>query len=86
MFKADEVVFVPVGMGDDNTAPIGEFSRAKAINALHRVAYHEDNTALAVVDVDLSIGPGFLRNALTYPFPQASAYFPIMWSEYNPET
>lgn len=59
---ADEVVFVEV----DN---VSEFSRAKAVNALHREAYHGDSSAFALIDVDLSIESKFLRNALTYPFP-----------------
>ena len=59
---ADEVVFVPV-------EGLAEFSRAKAINVLHHEAYHHDSSVLAVLDVDLSIRSTFLRNALTYPFP-----------------
>jgi hypothetical protein len=78
---ADEIVFVPVIDSARN-----EFSRAKAINALHKAARHTDDSALAVIDVDLSIGTKFLRNALTYPFPQSSAYFPIMFSSYNPQS
>ncbi|KAL3909827.1 MAG: hypothetical protein SGILL_007930, partial [Bacillariaceae sp.] len=78
----DSVVFVPVGM-DDN---LQEFSRAKAINALHRVTHHDDRSVFAGIDVDLAVGPKFLRNAMTFPFPQTAAYFPIMWSQYNPET
>ncbi|VEU44988.1 unnamed protein product [Pseudo-nitzschia multistriata] len=76
---ADDVVFVPV-------KGVSQFSRAKAVNALHRKAYHEDNSALAVIDVDLSIESKFLRNALTYTFPGASAYFPIMFSAYDPKS
>mmetsp|Transcript_15235 Transcript_15235/g.35111 ORF Transcript_15235/g.35111 Transcript_15235/m.35111 type:complete len:813 (+) Transcript_15235:81-2519(+) len=76
---ADEVVFVPV-------EGVSQFSRAKAVNALHREAYHEDTSALAVIDVDLAIESKFLRNALTYPFPKASAYFPIMFSAYDPKS
>jgi hypothetical protein len=75
--QESEIVFVSV----NGT----EFNRAKAINALHQEAYQNDETALAVMDVDLSIEAPFLRNALTFPFPKASAYFPIMWSAYNPE-
>jgi hypothetical protein len=78
----DGVVFVPVGM-DEN---LPEFSRAKAINVLHQITHHNDRTVLAAIDVDLQVGPKFLRNALTFPFPQSAAYFPIMWSQYSPET
>jgi len=76
---ADEVVFVPV-------EGISQFSRAKAVNALHRKTFHEDNSALAVIDVDLAIESKFFRNALTYTFPNASAYFPIMFSAYDPKS
>jgi hypothetical protein len=77
----EQVVFVPVSTNNNH-----EFNRAKAINALHQVAHHDDSSALAVIDVDLSVGPKFLRNALTFPFPQKAAYFPIMWSEFNPDS
>jgi len=76
---ANEVVFVEV-------EDVSEFSRAKAVNALHREAYHSDSSVLALIDVDLSIQSKFLRNALTYPFPNASAYFPIMFSAYDPDS
>jgi hypothetical protein len=74
----DSVEFVAV----DQTS----FSRAKAVNALHAVACHDDDCALACTDVDMDISSKFLRNALVFAFPGASAYFPIMWSEFNPET
>jgi len=62
------------------------FSRAKAVNALHAAACHSDDCVLACTDVDMRITSHFLRNALMLAFPGASAYFPIMWSEFNPET
>jgi hypothetical protein len=62
------------------------FSRAKAVNALHSAACHSQDCVLACTDVDMHITSHFLRNALTFAFPGASAYFPIMWSEFNPET
>lgn len=74
----DSVAFVTVG----ETA----FNRAKAINALHAAACHNQDCVLACTDVDMQITSNFLRNALMFAFPGASAYFPIMWSEFNPET
>ena len=62
------------------------FNRAKAVNALHAAACHNDNCVLACTDVDMDISSRFLRNALIFPFPGAAAYFPIMWSQFNPET
>eukprot|EP00535_Pseudo-nitzschia_heimii_P009643 CAMPEP_0197191986 /NCGR_PEP_ID=MMETSP1423-20130617/24345_1 /TAXON_ID=476441 /ORGANISM="Pseudo-nitzschia heimii, Strain UNC1101" /LENGTH=732 /DNA_ID=CAMNT_0042644787 /DNA_START=264 /DNA_END=2462 /DNA_ORIENTATION=- len=76
---ADDVKFVEV-------TETTEFNRAKAVNALHDEADHSDNTAMAMIDVDLSIESKFLRNALTYPFPNASAYFPIMFSQFDPDS
>ncbi|KAG7345419.1 chondroitin N-acetylgalactosaminyltransferase [Nitzschia inconspicua] len=76
----DEVVFVPVNSTNN------QFSRSKAINALHQSAHHDDRSVLAVLDVDMSVGSKFLRNALTFPFPQAAAFFPVVWSEFNPES
>jgi len=66
--------------------PETAFSRAKAVNALHAAACHSADCVLACTDVDMKISSHFLRNALMFAFPGASAYFPIMWSEYNPET
>jgi hypothetical protein len=74
----DSVLFV--------TVKASEFNRAKAANTLHREACHRDDCAVAVMDVDMHIASGFLRNAIMFAFAGASAYFPIMWSEYNPET
>ncbi len=62
------------------------FSRAKAVNVLHSVACHNDDCVLACTDVDMNINSRFLRNALLFPFPGAAAYFPIMWSEFSPDT
>ncbi len=62
---ADQVVFVEVKDSPD-------FSRAKAVNALHRETYHSDGSVLAGIDVDLSIKSKFLQNALTYPFPRGT--------------
>jgi hypothetical protein len=62
---ADDVVFVEV-------KDASEFSRAKAVNTLHQETYHGDNSVLALIDVDLSIQSIFLRNALTYPFPNGT--------------
>ncbi|KAG7370084.1 hypothetical protein IV203_027830 [Nitzschia inconspicua] len=45
----EDVVFVPVQSTNN------EFSRAKAINALHQIAHHDDNSALAVIDVDFML-------------------------------
>lgn len=59
---ADKVIFVEVPDSPD-------FSRAKAVNALHRETNHNDGSALALIDVDLSITSKFLQNALAYPFP-----------------
>ena len=65
---ADKVVFVEV-----KDSP--EFSRAKAVNALHRETYHGNGSAMALIDVDLSITSKFLKNALTYPFPDGTFSF-----------
>ena len=73
---ADKVVFVEV-----KDSP--EFSRAKAVNALHRETYHSDASVLACIDVDLSIKSKFLQNALTYPFPNGAllsrSFFCCSW-------
>jgi Sec-independent protein translocase protein TatA len=63
-----------------------QFSRTSAINALQnkRDACHSKNCVIAIVDVDLQVGPGFIVNALSYVAPQ-KVYFPVVWSEFNPE-
>lgn len=62
------------------------FSRAKAINTLHASACQTKDCVFACTDVDMNIVSDFFRNALLFPFPGTAAYFPIMWSEFNPET
>ena len=64
---ADKVVFVEVPDSPD-------FSRAKAVNALHRETYHGDGSALALIDVDLAVTSKFLQNALAYPFPGGTLF------------
>jgi hypothetical protein len=62
------------------------FSRAQALNALHQHACHDEDCVVAAIDVDMDVNPTFMRNALSFAQPGASAYFPIVWSEFNPET
>ena len=72
-----------------------EFSRAQALNALHAragistAAANAATTApalLVVMDVDMRLTKAFLRNAMWFVAPGVSAYFPIVFSEYNPES
>jgi hypothetical protein len=60
------------------------FNRAAAINSLHRRACHSEDCVLSIADIDLQVGPRFIRNALLYVAPK-TVYFPIVWSEFNPE-
>jgi hypothetical protein len=62
------------------------FSRAQAINMLNQHACHDEDCVVAAIDVDMDVNPTFMRNALSFTHPGASAYFPIVWSEFNPET
>jgi hypothetical protein len=66
------------------SATYSKFNRATAINSLHRRACHSKDCVLGIVDVDIQVGPGFIANALSYVAPQ-KVYFPIVWSEFNPE-
>ena len=74
---ADFVVFVPMNQT--------QFHRAAAINALHSSACVLKDCVLAIVDVDLTVGHGFLRNALSIVGPK-TIYFPIVWSEFRPSS
>jgi hypothetical protein len=60
-----------------------KFHRAYAINILHNVTRQEDTSVLAVVDVDMDVGPRFLRNALA-GVAVGRLYFPIVFSQYRP--
>ena len=62
------------------------FQRAQSINALHKKACHEEDCVVVVVDVDMDVSHLFLINALSFVESGKSAYFPVVWSEYNPET
>ena len=75
--RVDSVVFVTV-----NETP---FARAAAINALHVFACQTLDCVLTIVDVDMEVGAGYLRNVLAYVEPR-TVYFPIVWSEYRPSS
>jgi hypothetical protein len=78
----DHVVFA--NMKKKGTAPA--FQRASAINVLHNLTRHSKDSVLAIVDVDMHIGPQFLVQALTR-VRHSTIYFPIVWSEqFRPAT
>ena len=73
--KVNSIVFIHVK---------DPFSRAGAMNLLHKHACQKDYCVFTRLDVDMEVGPGYLRNALAYVAPKKSMYFPIVWSEYRP--
>ena len=62
-----------------------QFHRAVATNALHQQACQRTDCVLSIIDVDLTVGPGFLRNALAMVRP-GIMYFPIVFSPYRPSS
>jgi len=63
-----------------------QFNRAKARNILHKHACHLDACLVTVMDVDMHVLPIYFHRALTVVKPYRQAYFPIVFSEFNPET
>ena len=62
------------------------YNRGMALSALRQKACQSDDCLLAVVDVGVHIYPGFLRNCFTFVYPGESTYFPIFWSDFNPDS
>lgn len=60
-----------------------DFHRAFAINLLHEKTRKTADSVLAIVDVDLNVGPRFLFNSLT-KVSKNSTYFPIVFSQFRP--
>lgn len=75
------------GLGPDQVFVIdapGTFSRAKARNVLHQYARHD--SIMLSTDVDMLISPSYFVNAEALVVPGVSAYFPIVWSTYEPQS
>ena len=65
-----------------------EFNRGQARNILHKRSFRDTghiNAVLAMVDVDMWIGPRFLLNSLTKTGP-GNVYFPVVFSDYRPSS
>ncbi|CAB9521712.1 Chondroitin sulfate N-acetylgalactosaminyltransferase 2 [Seminavis robusta] len=80
----EQVVLVRVGFNDEEH-PL-KFNRAHARNALHENACVEDTCIVTAMDVDMQVLPIFFHRALRSVKPYTKAYFPIVFSEFNPET
>jgi len=63
-----------------------KFNRAHARNVLLQNACQLDTCLVTSVDVDMQILPVFFHRALKTVKPFTRAYFPIVFSEYNPRT
>ena len=61
------------------------FHRAEATNAIHKNACESEQCVLTIVDVDMELEPGYLRNALLRAAPK-TIYFPVVWSQYRPSS
>lgn len=95
----DQIKLIRVGVEDsiinldnDNETPLKKeefhlkFNRAHARNVLHQNACHEDDCIVTAFDVDMQVLPIFFHRALLSVTPHAKAYFPIVFSEFNPAT
>jgi hypothetical protein len=61
------------------------FHRAGTSNSLLREACQEKDCIVTLMDVDMEVRSSFIFNSLTFVHPQAAAYFPIVFSGFNPE-
>jgi hypothetical protein len=94
--SVDQIHLIRVGNDDDNEAPRDlkalwkkkklRFNRAHARNVLHQNACHSEDCIVTAMDVDMQVLPSFFHTALRTPQPYTKAYFPIVFSEYNPWT
>lgn len=80
--KKNETMSTPANNNETTTTEL-HFHRAVAINMLHKATQQDEYSVLAIVDVDMDIGPRFIYNALTLVHPQ-QVYFPIVFSQYRP--
>jgi hypothetical protein len=62
------------------------FQRSSACNTLMASACHETNCLVARIDVDMHILPEFFVHSVDHIQTPKTAYFPIVWSEYNPQS
>ncbi len=71
----DQIVFT--------TSSQSKFHRAFAINMLHKATNEDERSVLAIVDVDMDVGPRFLYTSLAV-VKKSRFYFPIVFSQYRP--
>lgn len=62
---------------------IPSFSRSLARNAIHRAARRD--AILCVLDVDMVVQPAFLDRAAMFVHQNRTVYFPVVFSEFDPE-
>jgi len=78
----DHIVLVDV---PPHRATTKLFSRALALNVLHQATKKSSDSVLALLDVDMQVGPQFLQHALYWVAPTIF-YFPIVFSQFRPST
>ena len=76
-FKRKNAVVVVESKNDKD-----KFSRAKALNMLHRAC--QSTSMVVAMDIDMQFDVGFLDRIRTFVNPGISMYFPIVWSTFNP--
>ncbi|KAH8042536.1 hypothetical protein HPB51_023864 [Rhipicephalus microplus] len=74
-YDKSRVEFLPGGNG-------GEFSRAAALEL--GASRFKDDELLFFIDVDMTFDAGVLRRVRTHTARRRSAYFPIVFSQYDP--
>lgn len=62
----------------------GNFTRARALVALHEASLPD--SILAVTDVDMEIKPQYFRNVRLFVAEGSTVYFPIVFSTYSPQS
>lgn len=63
------------------------FARGRALNRLHQTSCpEEDNCTVVGMDVDMDITGEYWANVLRLVVPQETAYFPVVWNSYDPES
>lgn len=66
--------------------PSHDFHRSKASNCCLKQACREPDCVVTLIDVDMQVQSSYLFNVMSLVYPSATAYFPIVYSEFNPQT
>ena len=84
--QAEEKTDEEEGENDNDDKSEIQFHRAHARNVLHQNACGDETCMATSMDVDMQVLPIFFHRALLAAKLRLQAYFPVVFSEFNPDT